>query len=205
MSDFLYPFLEHGERDAGALLADLANSAEAKGRESARLAEATLAAADVESVAREIASRRQIFTFGNGGSATDAEGLAARFVATGRAARSLTDVAVITALANDVGFELVFSRQLIAYASEGDVAIGLSTSGNSRNVLQALAEARQRGVYSVGFAGYDGGEMAKAADHCFVVRSDSVHRIQEAQVALGAALVRAVAATASAQRSPARP
>ncbi|MHB8671269.1 MAG: D-sedoheptulose-7-phosphate isomerase [Acidimicrobiales bacterium] len=203
MSDFLYPFLEHDERDSEALLADLAASAEAKGAESARLAEATVAAADIGAVAREIAARRQVFTFGNGGSATDAEALAARFVESGRAARSLTDVAVITALGNDVGFDLVFSRQLIAHAREGDVAIGLSTSGNSRNVLRAFAEARRLGVYTVGFAGYEGGEMATAADHCFVVRADSVHRIQEAQARLGAALVRAVAEASPA--APARP
>jgi D-sedoheptulose 7-phosphate isomerase len=94
-----------------------------------------------------------------------------------------TDVAVVTALSNDVGFEVVFARQLAAFARPGDVAVGLSTSGGSANVLQGFAEARRRGLVTVGFAGYDGGRMAAAGtiDHLFVVPSSSVHRIQEAQ------------------------
>jgi D-sedoheptulose 7-phosphate isomerase len=101
---------------------------------------------------------------------------------------SLTaDQAILTALGNDVGFELVFARQLIARAKAGDIAIAMSTSGNSRNLLTALAEARQRGLYTVGFAGYDGGAFANNpnVDACFVVRSQSVHRIQESQALLG--------------------
>jgi D-sedoheptulose 7-phosphate isomerase len=93
------------------------------------------------------------------------------------------DRAVLTALANDVGFDLVFSRQLIAYSRAGDIALGFSTSGDSRNVLQAFAEGHRRGLLTVGLCGYDGGAMAASddVDHCFVVRSESVHRIQEAQ------------------------
>nr|MDQ3294101.1 phosphoheptose isomerase [Actinomycetota bacterium] len=94
--------------------------------------------------------------------------------------------AVLTALANDVGFELVFSRQLISAAGPGDIALGLSTSGSSANLLRAFAEARRLGVLGVGLAGYDGGSMAAAGtvDHCLVVLSDSVHRIQETQSAV---------------------
>ena len=93
---------------------------------------------------------------------------------------------MVTALSNDVGFEVVFARQLAAFARPGDVAVGLSTSGGSANVLAAFAEARRLGLVTVGFAGYDGGRMAEAAaagaiDHLFVVPSASVHRIQEAQ------------------------
>ena len=101
---------------------------------------------------------------------------------------SLTaDQAIVTALGNDVGFELVFARQLIARAKAGDIAIAMSTSGNSPNLLTALAEARQRGLYTIGFAGYDGGAFADNpnVDACFVVRSQSVHRIQESQALLG--------------------
>jgi len=96
------------------------------------------------------------------------------------------DRAVLTALANDVGFELVFSRQIIAHGRPGDIAVGFSTSGDSRNVLQALEEARRRQLLTVGLCGYEGGAMAgsEAHDDCLVVRSDSVHRIQEAQDAL---------------------
>lgn len=97
------------------------------------------------------------------------------------------DQAILTALGNDVGFELVFARQLIARARTGDIAIAMSTSGNSPNLLTALAEARRRGLYTVGFAGYDGGAFADNpdVDACFVVRSQSVHRIQESQALLG--------------------
>jgi D-sedoheptulose 7-phosphate isomerase len=96
------------------------------------------------------------------------------------------DRAVLTALANDVGFELVFSRQLIAHAAAGDIAVGFSTSGGSRNVLEAFEEASRRHLLTVGLCGYEGGAMARsdAVQHCLVVRSDSVHRIQEAQNAL---------------------
>jgi D-sedoheptulose 7-phosphate isomerase len=158
----------------------------------------TLASA-AEAMAAAFAGGGRLFSFGNGGSATDAASVAALFARppSGRAlpARSLADdPAVLTALANDVGFELVFSRQLIAHARAGDIAVGLSTSGGSRNVLTAFAEARRRALVTVGLAGYDGGEMATSADvqHCLVVASDSVHRIQEAQASLAFALWKAV-------------
>lgn len=203
-TDFLYPFIDGNERDVGALLADLAASARAKAGDSERTVTAALAenrdrlegaaAAIVACVARG----RRVYTFGNGGSSTDAATLASLFsrppVGTAIAARSLVDdTAVITALSNDVGFDLLFSRQLIAHARSGDVAIGLSTSGNSRDLLEAFAEAKRRGVVTIGIAGYDGGEMAAAGlDHCIIVRSDSVHRVQEAHAALGFALWREV-------------
>jgi len=140
-------------------------------------------------IGRRVAAGARLFTFGNGGSATDAE-LAAdlfRRPPAGVPARSLVDDrAVLTALANDVGFELVFSRQLIAHARPGDIALGFSTSGGSANVLRAFAEARRRDMLTVAVVGYDGGALAAGGDvdHCLVVRSDSVHRIQEAQDAL---------------------
>jgi D-sedoheptulose 7-phosphate isomerase len=96
------------------------------------------------------------------------------------------DRAVLTALANDVGFDLVFARQIIAHARPGDIAMGFSTSGDSRNVLSALEEAARRRLLTVGLSGYEGGAMASSdlVDECLVVSSDSVHRIQEAQDAL---------------------
>ncbi len=160
----------------------------------------TLATA-ADAMATAFAAGGRLFSFGNGGSATDAASLAALFARppSGRAlpARCLADdPAVLTALANDVGFDLVFSRQLIAYATAGDIAVGLSTSGSSRNLLAAFAEARRRGLVTVGLAGYDGGEMATSADveHCLVVASDSVHRVQEVQASLAFVLWEAVQA-----------
>lgn len=140
-----------------------------------------------------------MFCFGNGGSSTDASTLADLFSRPpwGRpvAARSLgEDPAILTALGNDVGFELVFSRQLIAHAQTGDVAIGFSTSGTSRNLLAAFETAAGRGLVTVGIAGYSGGDMARssAVQHCLVVDNESVHRIQESQAGLGHELWRQV-------------
>ncbi len=204
-TDFLYPFIEGDERDAGPLLIDLGQSAMAKAVASAELRQVTLARtrAEVDAAAAVMSASftagARLFTFGNGGSSTDAASLAALFARPpwGRAlpARCLVDdTAVVTALGNDVGFELVFSRQLIAHGSPGDLALGFSTSGSSRNVLIAFAEARSHGLVTVGLAGYDGGEMAGSRDveHCLVVRSESVHRIQEAQAGLGFALWAAI-------------
>jgi D-sedoheptulose 7-phosphate isomerase len=199
-TDFLYPFIEGDESDSGKLLSDLTASANAKRADSERTRATSLAenrdaltAAAVEIAAR-VAAGGRLYTFGNGGSSTDAATLASLFAqppfGVSVPARSLVDdTAVITALGNDVGFDLLFSRQLIAHARVSDVAIGLSTSGNSRDVLTAFEEARRRGIATVGLAGYDGGEMANAGvDHCLVVHSDSVHRVQEAQASLGFAL-----------------
>jgi D-sedoheptulose 7-phosphate isomerase len=203
VTDFLYPFIEGDERDAPALLADLAASAEAKAIESARVRVATLEREPVREAAAAMAAAfaagGRLFTFGNGGSSTDAAGTASLFVHPpwGRPlpARSLAaDESILTALGNDVGFDLVFSRQLIAHGRPGDIALGLSTSGSSENLLVAFAEARRRGLLTIGLAGYDGGRMGASGDidHCLVVRSDSVHRIQETQAATVMALWEAV-------------
>ncbi|HEV2637776.1 MAG TPA: SIS domain-containing protein [Actinocrinis sp.] len=201
MTGFLYPFLDATERDQGSLLTDLAASARAKSRESAQLRRSTLEACAPQlrtaaaEIARRLSAGGRIFTFGNGGSCTDAATLAGLFAVPppGSPARPLpawslaADQAILTALGNDVGFDLVFARQLIARARPTDVAIALSTSGSSRDLAAAFREARARGLYTVGFAGYDGGEFAGSpdVDVCLVVRSQSVHRIQEAQALLG--------------------
>jgi D-sedoheptulose 7-phosphate isomerase len=187
---FLYPFIEAAEHDPGPLLEDLAASARLKARESAALQLSTLdaCAAQVAAAASAMAERftagGRLYCFGNGGSSTDAATLTALFASPpdGRA------------LGNDVGFELVFSRQLIALAGPSDIAVAMSTSGNSGDLVQALAEASARGLLTIGFAGYDGGWMAVggAVDHCFVVDSQSVHRIQESQALLGYELWAAV-------------
>jgi D-sedoheptulose 7-phosphate isomerase len=197
MTDFLYPFIDGHAGSTGALLDDLAASAAAKIDASTALRAATIneLAATLDAAATAIAQRLgaggRLFAFGNGGSATDAAATVALFSeppwGQPLAARSLVaDPAVITALANDVGFELVFARQLIAEARGGDVAVGLSTSGASANVLRGLEQARRIGALTIGVAGYDGGAMAQSGtlDHCLVVRSDSVHRIQETQSSL---------------------
>ncbi len=204
-TDFLYPFIEGDERDSVSLLADLSASAEAKWAHSERLREETLARCDDqlatigEAMARRFEAGGQLFAFGNGGSATDADDVAQVFTRPPRGeplpARSLvTDHAVLTALSNDIGFDVVFSRQLEAHGGPDDIAVGLSTSGNSENLLVAFRQAAKRGMLTVGLAGYDGGQMARCDElqHCLVVRSDSVHRIQESQAALIHALWSAV-------------
>jgi D-sedoheptulose 7-phosphate isomerase len=195
---FLYPFIDAEETDAAALLGDLAASARAKAVESAALRRRSLdecgpvLAAAAAEIARRFAAGGRMFTFGNGGSSTDAATLAGLFAHPPEhpplPAWSLTaDQAILTALGNDVGFELVFARQLIARGDGGDIAVAVSTSGSSADLTVALREARRQGMYTVGFAGYDGGEFADSpdVDACLVVRSQSVHRIQESQALLG--------------------
>lgn len=197
-TNFLYPFIDAQEEDPESLLADLAASAREKAAESLALRQSTLEANHVllQTVADEVAQRfavgGRMFTFGNGGSSTDATTLATLFARppAGKPlpARTLTaDSSVLTALSNDVGYELVFSRQLIAHAKSGDIAVALSTSGSSPNLIAALREAHHRGLYTIGFSGYSGGAFAEdpSIDACFTVRSQSVHRIQESQANLG--------------------
>lgn len=130
-----------------------------------------------------------VFCFGNGGSATDAADFAS--VLGPKSWVLSDDVATVTALANDVGFDVVFARQLATCSRPGDVVVGFSTSGTSRNVLAGLREARQLGLRTIGFSGYDGGDMARASlDVCCVVASSSVHRIQESHVTLYNEMIR---------------
>ncbi|GAA2710879.1 SIS domain-containing protein [Micromonospora olivasterospora] len=191
----LYPFLDDRPTDLDAVLAAVAASTAEKTAEIVALRESLVAAHGqrlVECAHRCAAAFRaggRLYAFGNGGSSTDAQDLAQLFLHPPGAARplpavSLTqDVALITALSNDVGFDVVFARQVAAFGRAGDIAVGLSTSGGSANVLRAFAEAARRGMLTVGIAGYDGGPMAEseAVDHLFVVPSASVHRVQEAQ------------------------
>jgi D-sedoheptulose 7-phosphate isomerase len=138
----------------------------------------------IEGAAAAIARGGRVLALGNGGSATDAMDLAADLRAAGRPALDLTeDSAILTAIANDIGVEAIFARQVIAHGRAGDVLVAISTSGGSGNVLAALAEARRRGLATVALVGYDGGRVAAEglADHVVVTRSEHIPRIQEAQ------------------------
>jgi D-sedoheptulose 7-phosphate isomerase len=195
-SSFLYPFLAEAESDLEAVIGDVRASVLAKAEEVGALREQTLGEGREQLAAAAAALRRRldrggkVLALGNGGSATDAMDLVAdlRFPPErawpARAAIDLTeDTAIITAVANDVGTEVIFQRQVIAYGQAGDVLVALSTSGGSANVVAALAEARRRGLVSVAFVGYDGGPIAAEglADHVLVSRSQNIPRIQEAQ------------------------
>jgi D-sedoheptulose 7-phosphate isomerase len=195
-SSFLYPFLAEEETDLDEVLEDVRLSALMKAEEIGQLRERTLAENREQLVAaaadlRTVLDRGgRLLALGNGGSATDATDLVAdlRHPADDawapRAAIDLTeDAAIITAVANDVGTEMIFQRQVIAYGRAGDALVALSTSGNSENVIAALAEARDRRLSTVAFVGYDGGRIAAEglADHVIVTRSQHIPRIQEAQ------------------------
>lgn len=129
---------------------------------------------------------------GNGGSAADAQHLAAelqgRFLHDRRPLASValtTNTSIITAIGNDYGYEQIFDRQLIGLGKEHDTIIGLSTSGNSENVLRAFGAAKERDIYSVGLCGGTGGKMAAVADDCINVPSTHTARIQEMHIAIG--------------------
>jgi D-sedoheptulose 7-phosphate isomerase len=198
-SSFLYPFLAEREDDLDAVLADVRASALAKAEEVGALRAQTLGGqrASLWAAAQALRGRLdgggRLLALGNGGSATDAMDVSADFrdppVASWprRPAIDLTeDTAILTALANDVGAELIFARQVIAHGREGDVLLALSTSGGSANVLAALTEARRRGLETIALVGYDGGRIAAEglADHVIVVRSEHIPRIQEAQASV---------------------
>jgi D-sedoheptulose 7-phosphate isomerase len=198
----LYPFLYSGTTDVSAVLEQVRQSTVAKAAEILELRHTVLAADGdrLTACARDMAARfaggGQLLAFGNGGSATDAQQLATMFLAPGGAARPLpalglaTDAAILTALSNDIGVDVVFARQIAAFGTKRDIAIGLSTSGNSENLLRAFDEASRRGLLTIGIAGYTGGRMAEldSIDYLFVAPSASVHRIQEAQTTIYDAL-----------------
>ena len=185
-ASFLYPFLGERETDHEAVVEDVRRSILMKAEEVGELRAQTLTEGRDALLAAAEALRGAgcVLALGNGGSATDATDLVADLQRAGRAAIDLTaDPAILTAIANDVGVEAVFSRQVIAYGRAGDALVALSTSGGSPNVIAALAEARRRGVATVAFVGYDGGRIAaeRLADHVVISRSQHIPRIQEAQ------------------------
>jgi D-sedoheptulose 7-phosphate isomerase len=194
-SSFLYPFLAEGEHDLDAILADVRESALMKWREVAQLRAATIEEStdQLTGAARGLRAAfdggGRLLALGNGGSATDAMDVVADFADDSlgwppRPALDLcADTAIITAIANDIGTEAIFARQIIAYGRAGDVLVALSTSGNSLSVLDALAQARRQGMTTIALVGYDGGRVAcdGLADHVIICPSQHIPRIQEAQ------------------------
>jgi D-sedoheptulose 7-phosphate isomerase len=184
----LYSFLEAEPSDVRA---DVARSALAKIEDADGLRARVLRESrdELAAAARAIASGGTLLALGNGGSATDAMDVVADFRAAPqgwapRRALDLTaDPAILTAIANDVGVEAIFARQVIAYGRPGDVLLAISTSGGSANVLAALEEARRRRLATIALVGYDGGRIAAdaLADHVIVAASQHIPRIQEAQ------------------------
>jgi D-sedoheptulose 7-phosphate isomerase len=189
-TSFLYPFLDSGEDDLDSVLADVRASTLQKGADVVALRRAI----DADAIGRCAAEVRErlerggrLISFGNGGSSTDAQDVAADCLARGWHAIALTnDVATVTAVGNDVGFDKVFARQLIAVARPADVALAISTSGSSPNVVAGLEEAHRRGMLTVAITGYDGGRLAQLAwlDHLFVAESDYIPRLQEAHATI---------------------
>jgi len=197
-SAFLYPYLGAAQPEGGAVVDGVAASIVEKARDGERLREQVAAeqsdaiAAAVVAIAERIARGGRLLIFGNGGSATDATDFALDCVLGAPGMRAVPAIslaaepAVLSAIANDVGAELTFLRQLIAQSRPDDVAFAMSTSGGSKNVVAALEEARKRGLLTVALLGYDGGEIVRRglADHAIVVRCDYIPRIQEAQAAI---------------------
>jgi len=145
---------------------------------------------------------RKVLLFGNGGSATDAAHIAAEFVGRYKRERKplpalalATDIAAITCIANDYGFDELFARQVRAHGRDGDIAIAISTSGNSPNVLKGVAAARECGMITVAWTGGTGGKLAGLVDHPFVVPSTVTARIQESHITLGHVLCELVEET----------
>lgn len=198
-ASFLYPFLGGHQRDLAAVTAEVAASILSKAREDERLRveAAKTCAATIADCAAAMAERLRrgghIIAFGNGGSATDANDFVLDCVMPPQGAmRPIPAVslamepAVLTAVANDVGQEVIFLRQLIAHARTEDIALAISTSGGSKNIIIALEEARRRGMLTVGLLGYDGGEIVRRrlVDFALVVRCDYIPRIQETQASI---------------------
>jgi D-sedoheptulose 7-phosphate isomerase len=212
----LYPFLYSHPADLQAVLAEVRASTVAKIEEIGELRRLVAArdAARLASCAGDMAARfaagGRLFAFGNGGSATDAQQVATLFLNPGEGRPPLpafglaNDTSVVTALCNDIGVEVVFARQIAAFGRREDIAVGLSTSGNSENLLLAFEEASRRGMLSIGLAGYEGGRMAEldSIEYLFVAPSASVHRIQEAQTTIYHVLWELTVASLARQGTP---
>jgi D-sedoheptulose 7-phosphate isomerase len=166
------------------------DSAEIK-RQFARAHAGTIATV-AQLIGRAVREGHKILLFGNGGSSTDASHIAAEFVGRYHRDRAplpalalATDMAAVTCIANDYGYEEVFARQVLAHGRKGDIAIGISTSGNSPNVLKGVAAAREAGLTTIAWTGGTGGKLASMVDYAFIVPSTVTARIQESHVTLG--------------------
>ncbi len=197
-AQFLYPFLGKDKQQTTDIVAEVAASIEMKVRDDSRLREqvANEESGKISNAVTAIRDRIQrggkLILFGNGGSATDANDMALDCVMPPSGYEPIPAVSLsmepanLSAIANDVGHELVFLRQLIAQAQANDVAIAISTSGGSRNIVLALEEARKRNLLTIALLGYDGGEVLRRniADFPIIVRSDYIPRIQEVQASI---------------------
>jgi D-sedoheptulose 7-phosphate isomerase len=195
---FLYPFLGKNKQETFDVIAEVANSIQMKVRDDATLRarvakeEAEIIGVATMAIRERIERGGQLIIFGNGGSATDANDWAIDCVMPPAGYDPIPAVSLamepanISAIANDVGTELIFLRQLIAQARPNDVAVAISTSGGSKNVVMALEEARKRNLLTVALLGYDGGEVLRRglADFPLIVRSDYIPRIQEVQASI---------------------
>ncbi len=198
-ANFLYPFLHNERQDASLLDKALLESVKQKSADSISVKEKFFAESGelIVAVSHAIADTYEaggrLLTMGNGGSSCDASHIAVEFlhpVTAGRPALTainlVADMAMLTAVGNDVGFAHIFTRQIIAQGKKGDALIGISTSGNSENLLNAFGKAKEIGITTIGLCGGDGGQMklSESVDFCLVVPSDSIHRIQECHVAI---------------------
>jgi D-sedoheptulose 7-phosphate isomerase len=197
-SAFLYPFLGEQKEPSADIVDQVAASIRAKAQDDSKLRArvAREQAEQIATTARAIHERLhrggKIITFGNGGSATDANDLAIDCVLPPSGYKPVPAISLsmepanLTAIANDVGIELIFLRQMIAHAKPNDIAVGISTSGGSRNIILALEEARKQGLLTVALLGYDGGDILRGrlADSSLIVHSDYIPRIQEVQASI---------------------
>jgi D-sedoheptulose 7-phosphate isomerase len=195
---FLYPFLSGAKQDTSTIVDQVAASIRSKAADDERLREETARhqanaiAAAIEAVWQQMDSGATLLIFGNGGSATDANDWAIDCAGRPAGASPIPAVSLsmepanITAIANDMGTEAIFLRQLIAHGRRGDVAIAISTSGGSANVIAALEQARKLDMLTVALVGCDGGEIVRRglADLPIVVRCDYIPRIQEVQASI---------------------
>lgn len=187
---FLYPFLGAEEKDLDAVLADVEASTLRKGQDVIELRRSIDVDAVVEcgvAIRERLERGGRLIAFGNGGSSTDAQDVAGDCLARGWPAVALTnDAATITAVGNDVGYDKVFARQLIPLARAEDVALAISTSGSSLNVIAGLEEAHRRQMLTCAITGYDGGRLRELPwlDHLFIVLSDYIPRLQEAHATI---------------------
>jgi D-sedoheptulose 7-phosphate isomerase len=195
---FLYPFLESEEDDLDGVLAHVRASTAQKGEDVSALRgsiDVRLIERCSSAVRERLTRGGRLITFGNGGSSTDAQDLAADTLWSGWPAIALdNDVATVTAVGNDVGFDKVFARQLIALGRAEDVAVGISTSGSSPNIIAGLEEAHRRQMLTCAITGYDGGRLRELTwlDHLFIVDGDYIPRLQEAHATIYHLLLEAI-------------
>jgi D-sedoheptulose 7-phosphate isomerase len=197
-SEFLYPFLGSAKQSTAGLMDEVASSIRMKVQDDARL-RAQVAREEAEQIGNSVLAMRErllrggkLIIFGNGGSATDANDFAIDCVLPPHDYQPVPAVSLslepanITAVANDIGTDAIFLRQLIAHGRPEDIAVGISTSGGSRNIIMALEEARKRNMLTVALLGYDGGEIKRKqlADFPIVVNCDYIPRIQEVQASI---------------------